>query len=720
MKCLLIMSITILMPIFYCHAKPIDEAIEPIPTLEGKKETNDRKLLKQSEKQANQPTQEKLIIRMPEKEEIPKPLEEAKPTEETKSIEATQTQSKEEKNNREEPKVDSPPADDEKPSPEIPKDSLPQDEKGDQKENTDETVITPTRTEQPLKNIGSSVSVITRKDIENSKAPLLLDVLRLVPGLEVTRTQGIGGTTSLFIRGATAAQTLVFVDGVQMNSPTSGAFNFANLTTDNIERVEILRGPQSTLYGSEAIGGVVNIITKKGAGDNKVILGTEYGMHDTYRETVNVSGGKERFDYSVGGSYLKTHGISAASSGSEEDGYENFTGSSRLGWNFMGDGRIDTIIRVSHSDFEYDAFGSGGPVDDLDRRQTTDEILFSTKVSKTFFDIWTPSFLVSVNDSELKGFDPTNESGEFRIPTRVWRAEHQSDFSLLDFDTVTFGYEYEVLEGENEGKFDKQTYWNSAVFLQNQVELFESLNWTVGRRHDDYSTFGNNLTYRTTASYRIEEIATRFHGSWGKGFRAPSINELFFPFYGNPDLRPEESKGWDLGVAKEILKDKLTMDVTYFKNDFTNLITAAIQPDGSFLAENVARAESQGVETSLTYKPFTKLSLTGTYTYTDTKDREKEQQLPRRPRNRATLGINTQPLEKLNVNLTGVMVRDRINSDGKEMDNYWSVDQVTRYDITRSMTAYVRFENLFDYDYEEVTGFGSLGFTAYGGLEFKF
>jgi len=730
MKCLLIMSIIILVPTLYCRAESVEEAIEPIPTLEGKKETNDRKLLKQSEKQANQVTQEKLIIRIPEKEEIPKPAEEAKPGEETKSIEATHTQPKEEKNNREEPKVDSPPSDDEKeslshdekPSPEIPKDSLPQDDKDEQKENTsEETVITPTRTKQPLKNIGSSVSVITRKDIENSKAPLLLDVLRQVPGLEVTRTQGIGGTTSLFIRGASAAQTLVFVDGVQMNSPTSGAFNFANLTTDNIERVEILRGPQSTLYGSEAIGGVVNIITKKGAGDNKVILGTEYGMHETYRETINVSGGKEKFDYSVGASYLKTHGISAASSGSEEDGYENFTGSSRLGWNFMGDGRVDTTMRGTHSDFEYDAFEFGiGPVDDPDRRQTTDEVLFSTKVSKTFFDIWTPSFLVSVNDSELKGFDPTDESGEFRIPTRVWRAEHQSDFSLFDVDTITLGYEYEALEGENEGTFDKQTYWNNAVFLQNQVELFESLNWTVGLRHDDYSTFGSHLTYRTTASYRIEEIGTRFHGSWGKGFRSPSLNELFFPFYGNPNLSPEESKGWDFGVEKEILKDKLTMDVTYFENDFTNLITAAVQPDGSYLAENVARAESQGVETSLTYKPFTKLSLTGTYTYTDTKDREKEQQLPRRPRNRTTLGINTQPLEKLNVNLTGVMVRDRINSDGKEMDNYWSVDQVTRYDITRSMTAYVRFENLFDYDYEEVTGFGSLGFTAYGGLEFKF
>ena len=231
MKCLLIISIIIFAPTFYCRAESVEEAIEPIPTLEGKKETNDRKLLKQSEKQANQATQEKPIIRIPEKEEIPKPVEEAKPAEETKSIEATQTQSKEEKNNREEPKVDSPPSDDEKeslshdekPSPETPKDSLPQDEKGEQKENKEETVITPTRTEQPLKNIGSSVSVITRKDIENSKAPMLLDVLRQVHGLEVTRTQGIGGTTSLFIRGASSAQTLVFIDGVQMNSPTSGS-----------------------------------------------------------------------------------------------------------------------------------------------------------------------------------------------------------------------------------------------------------------------------------------------------------------------------------------------------------------------------------------------------------------------------------------------------------------------------------------------------------------
>ncbi|TLD42112.1 MAG: Outer membrane vitamin B12 receptor BtuB [Candidatus Jettenia ecosi] len=586
--------------------------------------------------------------------------------------------------------------------------------------NNEEFVITPTRTKQLLKNTGSSVSVITSEDIKNSKAPMLLDVLRRAPGLEVARTGGIGGTTGMFIRGASSAQTLVFVDGVQMNSSTTGAYDFANLTTDNIERVEILRGPQSTLYGSEAIGGVVSIFTKKGAGDTAVTVGTEYGMRDTYRENVHISGGKEKFDYALGASYLKTHGISSASNGDEADGYENFTGSTRVGWNFMDDGRVDATMRAAHSDLEYDAFQFGvGPVDDSDRRLTTDEVLFSTKIKKTFFDIWTPSFLISVNDTELKGFDPTDASGEFRIPTRTWRLEHQSDFTLFDIDTITLGYEYEVREGENVGNFDKR-FWNNSVFFQNQLELFESFNWTAGFRYDDYSTFGNNLTYRTTVSYGIEEIGTRFHGSWGTGFRAPSLNELFFPFFGNPNLNPEESKGWDFGIEKEIIKEKLTIDVTYFENDFTNLITAAVQPDGSFLAENVARAESEGVEATVTYRPLTKLSLTGTYTYTGTTDKGKDQQLPRRPRNRATLGIHTQPLERLNINVTGVIVRDRIDSDGSEMDNYWTVDQATRYDITRLMTAYIRFENLFDYDYEEVTGFSSFGFTAYGGLEFKF
>ncbi|MGQ3683986.1 MAG: TonB-dependent receptor plug domain-containing protein [Candidatus Loosdrechtia sp.] len=583
-----------------------------------------------------------------------------------------------------------------------------------------EIVVSATRTPQLLKDTGSSVTVITEKDIRNSRAPLLLDVLRQAPGLEVARTGMIGGTTSMFIRGASSAQTLVFIDGVQMNSTTTGAFNFADLTTDNIERIEILRGPQSTLYGSEAMGGVVNIFTKRGREKTKVSLGTEYGMRDTYRGTLNVSGGEERFDYSVGGSYFKTGGISHASSGDERDGYKNFTGSARLGWNFLEEGRIDTVVRGSHADLELDKFQFRvGPVDDPDRRQTTDEVLFSTRIHKTFFDFWTPSVLVSVNDTELKGFHPTDASAVYRILTRVWRFEHQSDFSLFDINTVTVGYEYEKQEGENVGKFDK-TFRSSSFFLQNQIKLFDSLNWTAGLRYDEYSTFGNNLSYRTTASYNIDEIDTRFHGSWGTGFRAPSLNELFFPFFGNPNLNSEKSRGWDFGIEKKILKDRLIMDVTYFQNDFTNLIASARQADGSFLAENVNKAKAEGIETILIYRPLPGLSFMGTYTYTETRDREKDQQLPRRPRNRATLGITTQPAEKLNITMTGIMVRDRIDSDGTEMDNYWTTNVVSSYDITKSMTAYARFENLFDYDYEEVTGYSSLGFTAYMGFEFRF
>ena len=741
MKYVLIAVMIIFTSNVYCSAESIRETPETMTEKphdstaysQSLSETN-REIVEENDK-AGQDLQEKLIIHMPNKEEIPN---EGESEIAAKSMGELQTPSGKEEHHEEKPVRDPILPLDEKESlsqdevtpMEVTDDGLPQEKEPVHDAISDEVVVSPTRTRQLLKNTGSSVSVITQKDIENSKAPLLLDVLRQVPGLDIARSGGIGGTTSMFIRGASAAQTLVFIDGVQMNSPTTGAFDFANLTTDNIERVEILRGPQSTLYGSEAIGGVVNIFTKKGAGDNKVTLGTEYGMHDTYRETASVSGGKGKFDYSADASYLKTHGISSASSGSEADGYENFTGSTRLGWNFLDNGRVDTTVRGSHSDFEYDTFQYGvGPVDDPNLRQTTDEVLFSTKVNKTFFDYWTPSLLFSVNDTELKGFDPTDKQNEFRIPTRDWRLEHQSDFSLFDIDTVTIGYEYEQREGENtsfdyatqkqEKQFD-ETFWNNAVFLQNQIKLFDSLNWTTGIRRDDFSTFGSHVTYKTTASYGIEKIDTRFHGSWGKGFRAPSLNELFYPFYGNPNLNPEESKGWDFGVEKGFLKDKLTMDVTYFQNDFTNLITAAIQSDGSYLAENVARAESNGVETTLNYKPMKKLSFLGTYTYTETLDRETHQQLPRRPRNRTTLGIDTTPMEKLHVNVTGIMVRDRIDSDGRNMDNYWTVNQVTRYDVTKLISAYIRFENLFDYHYEEVPGFSSLGFTAYGGLEFKF
>lgn len=620
-------------------------------------------------------------------------------------------------------------------------------------EDIEEIVVTATRTKKSIKNVGSSITVIGNEQIENSKAQLVSDVLRQVPGLEVRRNGGIGGTTNIHIRGGTPNQTLVFIDGVQLNSPTDGSFNFADLTTDNIERVEILRGPQSTLYGSEAIGGVVNIITKKGAGPATATLSSEYGSHETYKETVNFSAGTEKFDYSGSISYLKTSGISFASSRSftettvleetpigdgeatigpiitstpnsrEEDGYTNFTGSIRLGRNFLDDGRVDTTLRIMHAEFDLDAFIGGKAVDDENRRQEKDNIFWSAKAEKTLFDIWTPSILVSVNDTELETIDLTGESREVLIPTRLWRAEHQSDINVTDFDTVTLGFEYEVQEGENQGPvttIDKQIIYNRAAFIQNQIKLFDSIDWTMGLRYDRHSSFGVHYTYRSTLSYTLENIRTRFHGSWGKGFRAPDLNELFFPNSGNPDLNPEESKGWDIGAEYEFIKNKLTIDVTYFQNDFTDLIVSTPQPDGTSMAENVGKAEAEGFESSLTYKPSNILSFIGTYTYSDTKDRDKNRPLSRIPRNRATLTMNVHPLEKLNINLTGLMVRDRINSDGSDMEDYWLADLSLRYDISELITANIRSENLFDRDYEEIDGWSSLDQTIYAGIDINF
>ena len=244
MKHLLIIVTGILALTFYRYPG-VSEAGESIPVLKEERETNDRILPKRAGKPDNQAAQEKLIIRMPGKEEIPESIEEAQSADKFKPIEAIQKQPDNVENNPEEPEINPLPPVDEKvplshttlPSPETPKDPPPMDAKERQCEHTDDTedtVITPTRTKQLSKNVGSSLSIITQKDIENSKSPLLLDVLRQAPGIEVTRTQGIGGTTSLFIRGASAAHTLVFVDGVRINSPTSGAFNFSNPTTHKI------------------------------------------------------------------------------------------------------------------------------------------------------------------------------------------------------------------------------------------------------------------------------------------------------------------------------------------------------------------------------------------------------------------------------------------------------------------------------------------------------
>lgn len=714
MRYLLIISLTILLPLFYCHAE----------------EKTNEELIKENE--ALKRTLEELKQQiLTSKDNVAMPV--SSETEKAKFAR--------------EPLLQSPISSIETAHEDLTSAEMSKDEKVG--EDIEEFVVTATRTKQPLKSVGSSITVITRKQIENSKAQQVQDVLRQVPGIEVSRAQGIGGTTSIFMRGGSARQTLVFIDGVEVKSTTTSDFNFANLTTDNIERIEILRGPQSTLYGSDAIGGVINIITKRGEGSAKVKLTSEYGTHETYKEAINISGGTEKGDYSASVSYLKTHGIDFSDGipdSKEEDGYENFTGSVRLGRSFLDDGRADTMLRVSRSDLEFDKFVSfdAGSVDDDDRRQRTDEIFFSARAEKTLLDIWTPSVLVSVYDLELNGtdFDFDSEaaardaasagtlppginqnlnSDSFRIPTRLWKAEHQSDFNLFDFDTITGGYELEVQEGENEGAIGKQTIYNHAYYIQNQVEFLDDmLNWTVGAREDRHSEFGNNLTYRTAISFNMKNIGLRPHGSWGKGFRAPSINELFFPGFGNQELGPEESKGWDFGIEKEIIKDKLTIDVTYFENDFTDLISFTTLPDGSFQAVNIGQSEAEGIESALTYNPFGWLSLIGTFTHNDTTDRDKEDQLPRRPRRKATFSMNVQPLDKLNINLNWLMVRDRIDSDGSDMDNYWTANLVTRYDISSLISAYVRAENLFNYEYEEVTGFNSLGRTLYGGMELNF
>ena len=581
----------------------------------------------------------------------------------------------------------------------------------------DQIVVTATRTELPKGSVGSSITVVDGDQIDATKQPTALEVLRTVPGLEVVQSGGAGRTTSVFIRGGNSNHTLVLIDGVRVNSNTLGSFDFADLKSDSIERIEVLRGAQSVLYGSEAMGGVINIITKKGTKETQTSVRLEGGSHGTSHGRVSVGSGNESIDFASSVSYFDTDGISAASSSngnSEDDAHENFSSTSRLGANFAEDGRVDVTLVTSNSETELDGFTFGvGQTDDPNWDQDRDFVQSSVSFKKPINESVTPSLVLGGTYDRLVGEDPDTEFNNFKITSRTYQVSPQVDVVPFDNDVLTLGYTYERREGENVGNFDDTNHIRS-FFASNRYSVDESLHLTLGVRNDDHSTFGGETTYRTTVSKEVSDWATRFHASYGTGFRAPTFNELSFPGFGNPDLDPETSWGYDFGIEKQFSQGDVLLDVTYFENEFEDLIS--FDPV-TFTAVNIDEAEAWGIETTLDTSLCDISSLGLAYTYTDSENKQTGKLLARRPRHRASVNFNVEPLEGLTSTLTAIFVHGRKDSDGSSMDNYERVDLAVAYAVNEGLKPFFRIENLFDVDYEEVNGFGTPGFSAYGGVD---
>ena len=626
------------------------------------------------------------------------------------------------------------------------------DHEKDELKLNDEMMITATRTNTNLGQIGgTSATVITAADIEAKQQLTVEEVLKGVPGIDIAANGGPGTTTSVFTRGADSKNTLILIDGIMFNDPSStnrGA-DLANLTVDNIERIEVVRGPLSVLYGSNATAGVINIITKKGKGKPSFYAGGEGGSYGTWKAYGGAFGAFDKFNFSLSASQTETDGFSVANNDndriahagntSEDDGWENLTLSGKLGFDFTRDFEISAVFRYMDSETDTDDFSSSfgfagdrfdgfgavaNPTGPKGNLFENDHFFGKINIQNYFFDRFFESKLsYQVSDHGRIGFD--NDGIKFYdIDGQSREAAWQGNLNFNDMNFLSVGATYfeEEFESDTVTKKDADTI---SVWIQNQLLVGEGLDLVAGLRRDDHSKFGGKTTYRVAPAYTVETTGTTFKASYGSGFRSPSLFELFSP-YGSETLQAEESEGWDIGFEQELANSTIRFGVTYFDMVFDNRI------DWDFALSKYNQlpgdTETNGVEAFVSWSPLNTLDFSLNYTYNDSEDPNGER-LARRPENKVYFNTRYRFLENAMVNLDLLWVGDRdtiasakdVNGNAVEtLESYTVVNISASYRFFDFITLYGRIDNVFDEEYEEAWSFATPGRSAYIGLKATF
>jgi vitamin B12 transporter len=587
-----------------------------------------------------------------------------------------------------------------------------------------EVVVTATKIEEAVDETTSSVRIVKNETIEEMNVELVVEVLKNVPELNLVQNGGAGKSATVVLRGGSASQTMVMIDGVKVKSTTLGEFDFSGITAHDIDRIEIVKGPQSTIYGSEAMAGVINIITKKGRGEPAVKLSLEGGSYATINPSLTVSGGSEKANYRLSGSYFITNGFSSAKLGTENDGYENASMSGKIGLKASERLELEFGGRYYYDSSELDAFGR----DDLNYVRKGHHYLLSGKAKLYLLDNYEQVFSLSRVEDSLKFRDPDTSYFNSDIISAIDTVDWQHNFYLTDSYVLTFGAEYRIEAGENIDKstesliFDKKVD-NSALYANSKIKLFDdALVFNAGVRYDDHETFGDEITYRVGGIYNIRPALMKVKGSYGTGFRAPTLNELFFVgafSSGNINLRPETSKGWELGIEKEIVKERASVSITYFDQKYSDLIVWLESPPGSWMYSplNVSKAEVKGLEAGAEIQVTDAVSFSSTYSYTDTKDKDTEERLKRRPIDKLNVSVDyTKGPASLLISYTYIGKAYESTSVGN-LSSYSLLNMSGGYSLSNRVRIFGRIENMLDENYETAAGYESPDLSAYGGIE---
>ncbi|MCH8685729.1 TonB-dependent receptor plug domain-containing protein [Pedomonas mirosovicensis] len=602
----------------------------------------------------------------------------------------------------------------------------------------DQIIVSATRTEQSLGVTGTSVSVLTAEDIKATRKTMLTDVLREVPGVTVVRSGGPGAQTSLFLRGVGGEETVVLVDGVRINDPSTpaGTAHLTDIVTTGIERVEVLRGPQSTLYGSHAIGGVINIITTSGQPGLHAEGLVEGGSFDSWRAAGTVSGGTEAVTGSLTASFYDTDGISAADKddgNTEKDGYRNWSVLGSVGARLADNVRLDLKGLYNRGRADYDGFPP--PLYMFaDTQNNSTNTLYSGYAGVTVDALggaFSNRLAVGYSRTDRADYDADLKTNDTRGQTR--RFEYQGTVRAGPATEITFGAETERTKIRNIALGDAAPLRANvdihSLYAQGQTTLFERLTLTAGARYDDHDTFGDHATFRVAGAYRIEETDTLLRANWGEGFKAPSLYQLY-SVYGNEDLDAETSKGWEVGFDQGFVEGRIRVSGTYFQQklknqiDYVNCTTGdPMCADGRWgYYDNVARASFKGVELGLLLQPIDPLVIRANYTWLEPLNEVTDTDLARRARDSFQTSVNWAATEKLNFSASLTLTGDSYDSAGEvnRLEGYTLVDLRAGYAILPGLEVYGRVDNVFDADYEVVSGYGTLGRGAFIGLSARY
>ncbi len=595
-------------------------------------------------------------------------------------------------------------------------------------------VVAATRIATPVDHVGSSVTVITAAQIAAAQLRTVTDVLKQVPGLNVVQSGGPGGQTSVFMRGTNSNHTKVLIDGIDVSDPSNAgaSFDFGQLLASDIERIEVLRGPQSGLYGSDAIGGVISITTGSGKGPFSLSGSAEGGSFGTNNEALSLGGSTDQFQFAANVEHL--HAGSTPVTPLElllplqppvariNDYDDNISASTRLGYSVVPGFDLNLVGRFTDAHYAFtadnpfafpsypNAAQSKSDTSQYYTRLSGHLVSFDGVLDETlgvaYSSAWTlnldPILGNSVNTGERMKIDWQGAVRLSADETLVLDAEH-------DRDAIHEPISAQV--SDNAGAVELQSHLGAGFYS------------ALNLRYDDNERFGSKVTWRFAPAYVLADSDTRFSASAGSGFKAPTLGELyqsFAPyFFSNPDLKPETSVGYDLGIEQGLLDRTIRVGATWFRNDIRDLITTDVT--GTTYA-NVGRALTQGVESFIAWQPLKALHLRADYTFTQADDAIAHQELLRRPKHKATLDAQWQVNDALSLDSTLLYVGSWIDGNRDfsiprlTAPGYATVNVAANFALLARWSLFARIDNLFDRHYQEPVGFLQPALGVFAGL----